>query len=425
MDHVRRFLEEHSDKKSPLLVGFSGGTDSKALLYALIEWGGAPIEVAHIDHGWRKESAEEATLLRIEIERLGLPFHTIRLEPEKVGNLEADAREKRLLFFKSLFEKKRFQALLLAHHRDDWAETALKRVFEGAHLPFLGGMKQISSHQGMEIWRPLLSVNRAAILEFLKAKELSFIDDPTNRDPAFLRARMRMEIFPYLSRTFGKNISENLSLLAVRANELREYLDRKIETHPILKGPWGVFFELPSERIEARHLLQKWTELPRNKLEEIIDQRDAVDWQADRKVFVDRGKVFILRENPPVFKEEILLSPGQYRSGDWEVIVEKGDAALLSSLDWRDVWSGRFTATVSGEGYSLLSPPPGLKIKKVWSECRVPSFLRFQVPVLAFKGEIVKEFLSGRLAPEKGESKKVCHLKISISYTASSSGQIA
>ena len=108
---------------------------------------------------------------------------------------------------------------------------------------------------------------------------------------------MRLEIFPFLNEAFGKNISENLTLAAERAAELKDYLDRKVENHPILKAPWGLCFDLSSlERIEARHLLQKYATLPRTKLEEILDavSQGVCKWRAMTHLFVDRGWVLVL-----------------------------------------------------------------------------------------------------------------------------------
>lgn len=249
---LHAFLNAHWDSHRPLLLGYSGGPDSKALLYALLECGVKP-HLAHVDHGWREESAQEAEGLRNEAEALRCPFFTTRLEGEKS---EDAARKGRLAFFASLFPH--YQAVLLAHQADDLAETVLKRVLEGAHLAHLGGMKPVSHQQGMTIWRPLLQVRRSHILDFLQERSLTPLIDKSNSDPAYLRSRMRLEIFPFLNRVFGKETTENLTLLSQRAFELKQYLDRKVEAVPIHKSPEGILVDLNGlDPIEQRHLLQK------------------------------------------------------------------------------------------------------------------------------------------------------------------------
>lgn len=293
--NIEKFINDHWDQKSPLLLGYSGGPDSKALLYLLLDAGVKP-QVAHVDHGWRPESGAEAYRLSQEIEQLGLIFHTTRLE-NVTG--EEGARIARLNFFKTLAP---FQALLLAHQGDDLAETALKRVFEGAYLPFLGGMEPVSSLEGIPIWRPLLHVRKHEIFRYLEEKGLQALQDPTNEDPVYLRARMRLKIFPFLNQTFGKEITENLICLGKRAAELKHYLDKKVEDAEVEESDIGKSVNLiPYERIERRHLLQLLARkfgisFPRSVLENILDwveeraPKRRINVQS-REIWIDRGLV--------------------------------------------------------------------------------------------------------------------------------------
>lgn len=281
------------------MLGYSGGPDSKALLYALIECGVKP-HIAHVDHGWREESREEADLLKKEAERLDCPFFTIRLNIEKT---EDAARKARLNFFSSLMDN--YAALLLAHQADDLAETVLKRILEGAHLPHLGGMEPVSEQNGMKIWRPLLNVRRSEILQFLNDRSLIPLIDSSNFDPTYLRARMRSEIFPFLNQAFGKETTENLTLLSERAYELKEYLDRQVASAPIHHGPWGTLVDLSGlETIEQRHLLQKIGKpLSRDQLETLIEwlKNGAKSKQLTlktKKILVDEGRVCIISLSP-------------------------------------------------------------------------------------------------------------------------------
>ena len=319
MEKVGTFLKRHHDGKSPLLLGYSGGPDSKALLYALLKAGCETLQIAHVDHGWREESREEADALQKEALSLGVPFHSTRLSQREGGNKEAIARDARFSYFASLFEKIPFQALLLGHQADDLAETALKRLLEGAHLPFLGGMEPVSQRGAMTLWRPLLQTRKREILSFLEEKNLTPLFDPTNRDPIYLRSRLREETLPLLSRSFGKEIIENLLLLSERARELKGYLDRRVAAHPVHRGEWGAALDSRGlERIELRHLLQKIAGEEGAVLEPILDGAKLVlprtvlepilDWVEEgisyRKIYfrskwliARRGWVFILHSD--------------------------------------------------------------------------------------------------------------------------------
>ncbi len=293
---TKAFLNVHWDQKSPLLLGYSGGPDSKALLYALLENGIKP-DLAHVDHGWRSESAQEALELQEEAKQLGCPFFSVRLDREKS---EDAARKGRFSFFQSLAG---YQALLLAHQAEDLAETVLKRILEGAHLSFLGGMEPISRQGGMTIWRPLLGVRRSEIFSFLEERALKPILDATNNDPNYLRARMRIQIFPFLNEQFGKEILDNLGLLSERAYELKTYLDQQTAQVPVYKGPWGTLVLLEGlKRIEQRHLIQKIAReegivIPRETLETLLLWLEkglfskAIQVKT-KKIWVDKGRIF-------------------------------------------------------------------------------------------------------------------------------------
>jgi tRNA(Ile)-lysidine synthetase-like protein len=289
----------------PFLLGYSGGPDSKALLYALLEAGVKP-QVAHVDHGWREESRVEALALQKEVEGLGLVFHGIRLGRVPTQNLEEAAREARFAFFRSLMP---FEALLLAHQADDLAETALKRVFEGAHLAFLGGMAPKIVLDGVPVWRPLLEVRKKEILQFLDERGLVPLYDRTNDDPRFLRARMRKTLIPELGAAFGKEVVPNLAVLSSRAYELKEYLDRKVRTIPRIEGEWGVAYDLRgAERVEARHLLKSHVS-SRILLEKILD---AVKGIFPPNVLVRKGWVCFFSHSNVLTLKEMQKILGQF-----------------------------------------------------------------------------------------------------------------
>src|SRR5207253_3170738 len=99
---VAAFLNRHLKPKGPLLLGFSGGGDSLALLHLLLEcrrFIPFDLHLAHIDHGWRQESEEQAAFLGQYAQKLALPFHLHTLKKKlSLKNREAEAREERLKF---------------------------------------------------------------------------------------------------------------------------------------------------------------------------------------------------------------------------------------------------------------------------------------------------------------------------------------
>jgi tRNA(Ile)-lysidine synthase TilS/MesJ len=206
-----------------------------------------------------------------------------------------------------------YQCLLLAHHADDLAETSLKRIFEGANLPFLGGMQPRSHLNGMEIWRPMLGIKKKEILHYLESKALKGFYDRTNDDPKFLRTRLRNNLLPNLATTFGKEIVSNLTLLSERAYELKEYLDRKIESIRVHKGDWGVAFHLKGvERLEARHILKPYIS-SRAQIESVIEAAMASKTcLMPSNVYLKKGWVVIFSDAKLLSLSEVKNLVGQF-----------------------------------------------------------------------------------------------------------------
>lgn len=266
---IKDFLKSKNASNQPILMGYSGGCDSKALLYLSLECSllfKFPLHVAHIDHGWREESGKQAKMLQEEVEGLGLDFHlkVLRFEDFEKKNLEQQGRERRLLFFKELYQKLDCQALLLAHQAEDQAEVVLKRICEGAHLTSLRGMQPDMGLEEMRIWRPLLPISKKTLRSWLEKRALVSIEDPTNENCQFLRARMRKEIFPELSRLFGKEIAGNLCKLGRQAQELDSYFYQKnltlftTQKEDSSKVEWDLNPFLPLDRVELYYAVKQW-----------------------------------------------------------------------------------------------------------------------------------------------------------------------
>ncbi|MCH9609076.1 MAG: tRNA(Ile)-lysidine synthase [Chlamydiales bacterium] len=245
------FLEGNSLSR-PLLA-LSGGPDSIALFHLMVR-AKVAFEVAHVDHGWREESYREAKELEQLCQKHQIPFHLKVLEIKGV-NLEDRCRQERLAFFKCLN-----QHVLVGHHADDQAETVLKRIFEGARLNKLKGLSVVSKVEGVTLYRPLLSVRKEEILEWLDKNKLSYFNDSTNRDCRFLRSRMRVDLLPSLSKSFGKQVEPSLCRLGRLAAELDEHIEVLISSYPV-KGVIDFSQNPPKSLFEWRaivsYLLEK------------------------------------------------------------------------------------------------------------------------------------------------------------------------
>jgi len=188
-----------------LLVALSGGADSVALLLtvrALAEKHGLAVRAAHVEHGLRgAESLADAHFCRELCQRLGVPFtcdHAALAGGMDAAGAEARARGARYALLLERARECRADALLLAHHRDDQAETVLARLLRGGGARGLGGMREVSARGGVTIVRPLLAVSKQAILAALGSQP--YREDGSNARPCCQRNRLRAEVLPLLEK---------------------------------------------------------------------------------------------------------------------------------------------------------------------------------------------------------------------------------
>ena len=132
----------------------------------------------------------------------------------------------------------------MAHHLEDQAETVLKRTFEGAHLYNFLGMQSFGDRDGVAIWRPLLCHSKEELRVACSLQRISPIDDATNSDRRYLRARMREELFPSLNATFGKNVVAPLARLGEKGRQLTNYLEIQTRDRIVEKDRRGIFINL-------------------------------------------------------------------------------------------------------------------------------------------------------------------------------------
>lgn len=393
---VRDFLTLRLIPGKRLLLALSGGGDSLALLYLLLSCQDKldfDLHLAHVDHAWRAESAEESHVLENLARHLKLPMHLKRLSPIEGPNLEERYRTLRYQFFQELQEEWDFQAVLLAHHADDQAETLLKRICEGARLGVLGGLQSEAKRKSLTLWRPLLPIRKKALAQFLQKRKISPFDDWTNRDLSYLRPRMRLQIFPDLEKQFGKNIGSNFYHLGALFQEVSTYLEEKKQqiTAQLVTGPFGEYLEAPSRfsQLELRFFFEEkaraaGAHLSRDGCEILLRlikiEAPKGTIQASPLTFQLTSRcLFILKGPFPSFSAE-----------QWKWKNGKGT--------WKDFWLGKCQRPQEGSHMlplSALEPLVRKKMKKWYAKHRVPAFFYDKAPIFALKGKIVGECLTG------------------------------
>lgn len=187
-------------KGDRVLVGLSGGPDSWALLLGLQKLSGRlqiAIEAVCVDHGLRSESAAEAKAVSEQCKLRGIVCHTIGLKGLKgrTGTVSMDAaRTARLDALQKLARRRKCNRIALGHHADDQAETVLFRIVRGTGIAGLSGIP----YQRDAFIRPLLDVRRSEIEKFVRKHGVVPMQDPSNANPRYARARIRHTLLPLL-----------------------------------------------------------------------------------------------------------------------------------------------------------------------------------------------------------------------------------
>ena len=190
-----------------LLAGVSGGADSVAMLDALVQLGYRP-HVAHLNHQLRgAASAADAEFVRQLAGQHGLP---VTIAAESVTPDEDACRQARFAFFERVAAATGIHTLVLAHTVDDQVETFLLRLLRGAGPTGLTGILPDRQIGSLRVVRPLLSVSRHEVLEYLSAQGLKYREDASNADVRFSRNRVRHVLLPLLEREFNPQVREAL-----------------------------------------------------------------------------------------------------------------------------------------------------------------------------------------------------------------------
>ena len=244
---------------SRLLIGLSGGADSVALLQLAHDAGKAAAAV-HVNHGLRGAASDgDEAFARGLCDALKVPLLVYRAEPPEHPG-EGWAREARYAFFRQAMEATGADALALAHHRDDQAETVLLHLLRGSGLNGLGGMAQDAHVNGLRIVRPLLDCSRDELRQWLRQRGQVWREDESNQDARYLRNALRLDVLPMLERLapgVSARLAETAALLradeAVLHAQTMRFLDQHMQGRALPLAPLQA--EMPAMQ---RRILRAW-----------------------------------------------------------------------------------------------------------------------------------------------------------------------
>jgi tRNA(Ile)-lysidine synthase len=401
-------FEAVAGRPSRYVVAFSGGLDSSVLLHALVSLRGEPgipIIAIHIDHGLQEDSGTWSSHCKETAEKLGVDYRcrSVMVQLESGKGPEASARDARYSALHAELEHDDW--LLSAHHREDQAETLLLNLVRGSGPAGIAGIGAIRRFGPGWLARPLLAIDRAALLDYAESEGLQWLDDPSNADRRFDRNFLRHEVLPRL-RSRWPDISARLQRSAQHAGEASQLLSELAEIDLELLGgcperlPIAGLLKLPVAR--QRNLLRyalrclglstpTAMQLSRVQNEVIPARKDAqplVSWPG-ASVRRYRDGLYLLPEKLIESPQPIAASPGDVPLGAGLGVLQfaPGAAHGLSERLLDRQLQVRFRQ--GGEQFQPEGQAHTRKLKKLLQQEGVVPWMRDRLPLVYAGDELV------------------------------------
>lgn len=307
-ERVEKYISAHSllNKDRLQLIALSGGADSVCLLLLLVELG-YRVEAVHCNFQLRgEESLRDESFCQSLCRRLGIPIHLVHFDTMQFArqhklSIEMAARELRYRHFLALCKDLNAESVCVAHHADDNAETLLLNLVRGTGVHGLCGMRPRNGF----VARPLLSCRREQILEWLDAREESFVTDSTNLQDDALRNRVRHHLIPQL-RQFNPSVVDSLNQTAEHLTQVADFSDAHLEqeTRKVLRAPHTISIHALEQsacpQLLLFHILHPLG-FNTTQISQIFQQRHSESgriWQsAEYQLLVDREELIIKKIN--------------------------------------------------------------------------------------------------------------------------------
>lgn len=366
---------------APLGLAVSGGGDSIAMLYLAVRLG-VPIHAVTVDHGLRTEAKAEASFVAQTCARLGVPHDTLRWQGwNGQGNLQAAARSARYDLIAAWAQKHDLAAVAVAHTMEDLAETFVMRLARGSGVDGLSAMRTMFRHKGQMFVRPMLSMRRSALRDFLNAQGQTWVEDPSNEDDRFDRVKTRKALMalaplgldvPKLART-AQQMTRARSALTTQAAEFVLQNCRDVAGSVVIGAQ--KLQNLPEEtrlRVLSAAVCHVSGAEYRPRLEALTEAADLVLRGKTRSlsgclVTLADGQVLVMRELKAI--ADLVCSAGETWDRRWQLtgagtpdmmIAALGQTGLRQCPDWRETGlppAALLSSPAIWQGDTLIAAP--------------------------------------------------------------------
>ena len=393
-------------------IALSGGLDSTVLLAGIAELAGRgdvapwqPVRAIHVDHGLHRDAARWSEHSASVARSFGIDCEIVRVDarPGAGESPEAAARAAR---YRALAERLRAgEVLLTAHHADDQLETVLLQWLRGGGLRSIAGMSPVAPFARGAHARPLLAFTRDELRDWARAAGLEWLEDPSNVDTRFDRNYLRLEVLPAVLRRWPA-AARTVGRVAGQTAEALE-LDAEAAAADLAAAREAETLSLPAMRALApsrqRRLLRAWLRgaglpIPAAATLEAL-RRDMLAAAGDRVPRVCWSGVVVHRYRERLYAAAVSTESRPWSPGAWQP-GQAFDLGQLGKLELQPehgegLSRARLTGPLaveprpSGGSFRPAGSAHHRPLRKWLQERGVLPWLRSQLPIVAFEGEIV------------------------------------
>ena len=411
------------DDNAPILVAFSGGADSSALLHILSEYAkqsGAIIYAAHVNHGIRGDEADRDERFCSEFaKKLGIKIFVLRADvpaiaKESKESIETAARRVRYEFFDRVMQENSIEILATAHNANDNLETLIFNLARGTGLSGMCGIPQSRKTARGTVIRPMLAMKKSEILEYCANNSLSFVTDSTNTDTDYTRNLIRAKIIPVMQQINGSAL-KNATRTSQNLHEDALYLDSMADSFiEELDSPYAIDLEkirsTPSP-IVNRALIRIYDELSGgatlehvhlNALRELCEKalpHSAVSLPQELEGVIENKKLCLRKKLEDCSFEDyairLCVAKNSISQTNAEIFIGNSQNAknvykieTLLYIDF-DKIGGELFARPRKAGDRIKLGGMSRSVKKLFCDKKIPLELRERIPIICDSQKIV------------------------------------
>ena len=433
---IKKFIPPHTltglSEDESLLVAFSGGADSGALLHMVMQYAkerGTKVFAAHVNHGIRGAEADrDEEFCQSVAKSYGIELFTLRADVPKIAaqeqkSIETAARDVRYAFFSDIMKKHGIKTLCVAHNADDNLETIIFNVARGSALGGVCGIPLTRDIDGGVIVRPMLSISKVDILEYCSENNIEYVTDSTNTDTDYTRNRIRAKVIPELkaiapgAENAAARLSESLRADALCLDSMAEWFLSEarngffIETEKLNGSPSAIvrralmmlYAEISNgASLEYDHILALL------ELSARAVPHSSLDLPLGIRAVIEGGSLGFTKEQRPQknydltpFSQALSIGRNHISQTDTDITLEIKEKntnvykmSMNLTLDFDKILCS-LTARERRAGDKIKLNSMSKSIKKLMCEKKIPLELRPRIPILCIEDEIVAVPLVG------------------------------